>query len=271
MTTLGAIFTPQNAPETLRDIARAADQAGLEELWLWEDCFLNGGISAAAAALAWTTDLRVGVGITPVPFRNVAVQAMEMATLRRMFGDRAIVGVGHGVQEWMGQVGARAQSPLTLLREYVTALRSLLNGESVTTTGRYVHLDSVKLDWPPPSPPEMVIGATGPKTLALAGELGDATILTASTTPDGVRQARGHIGSPAHRIIAFVEAATGAGADRRIREAAALAGDAATIAQGVRRFAEAGAGAVILQPAPGEPDPAGFVRFVAQEVRPLVG
>src|SRR5215212_3311335 len=144
MTTLGAIFVPQNPPESLRRIAEAADDAGLEELWLWEDCFLNGGISAAAAALAWTANLRVGVGITPVPFRNVAVQAMEIATLRRMFGERAIIGIGHGVQEWMGQVGARPESPMTLLREYASALRALLNGETVTTKGRYVHLDAVK-------------------------------------------------------------------------------------------------------------------------------
>ncbi len=270
MTTLGAVFRPQNPPETLRDIARAADEAGLQELWLWEDCFLNGGISAAAAALAWTSSVRIGVGITPVPFRNVAVEAMEIATLRRMFGARAVVGVGHGVQEWMGQVGARVTSPVTLLREYVTALRSLLAGESVTTTGRYVNLDRVRLDWPPDPAPEMVIGATGPKTLALAGELGDATILTASTTVQGVRQARGHIGADDHRVIVFVEAATGSGSERRVREASALTGDAAAIAEGVRRFAGAGAASVILQPTPDEPDPAGFVRFVAREVRPLV-
>ena len=48
------------------------------------------------------------------------------------------------------------------------------------------------------------------------------------------------------------------------------AGDAAAIAAGVQRFADAGADSVILQPTEDEPDPEGFVRFVAQEVRPLV-
>jgi alkanesulfonate monooxygenase SsuD/methylene tetrahydromethanopterin reductase-like flavin-dependent oxidoreductase (luciferase family) len=270
MTTLGAIFTPQNPPESLRRLANAADEAGLEELWLWEDCFLNGGISAAAAALAWTTNLKVGIGITPVPFRNVALAAMEIATLRRMFGERAMVGIGHGVQEWMGQVGARAQSPMTLLREYVTALRALLNGETVTTQGRYVNLDNVKLDWPPQPPPEIIIGATGPKTLRLSGELADATILTGSTTLDGLQAARGHIAADGHRVIVFVEAATGPGAADRVNEEAALVGDAKTIAEGVRRWAEAGADAVILQPTVDEPDPENFLRFVGQEVRPLV-
>ena len=271
MTTLGAIFLPQNPPESLRSMARAADEAGLEELWLWEDCFLNGGLSAAAAALAWTSNVRIGVGITPVPFRNVASAAMEMATLRRMFGERAIVGIGHGVQEWMGQVGARPESPMTLLREYASALRALLNGESVTTKGRYVNLDGVKLDWPPDPAPQLVIGAKGPKTLQLAGELGDATILTASTTIDGVRAARQHIDSSTNRVIVFVQAATGPGAERRVDEVDALAGDAATIAAGVQRYADAGADSVILQPTEDEPDPAGFTRFVAREVRPLVG
>jgi len=270
MTTIGAIFRPNQPPETLRDIARLADDVGLEELWLWEDCFLNGGISAAAAALAWTERVRVGVGLTPVPFRNVAVEAMEIATLHRMFGDRPIIAVGHGVQGWMGQVGARAESPLTLLREWVTALRSLLAGEEVSTKGRYVSLDRVKLDWPPTVAPPIVIGATGPKTLRLSGELADATILTSGKSLDDARAAREHIGSAQHHVIQFMEAATGPTAAQRISTPSAVAGDAEAVAARVREFVSAGADSVILEPTADEPDPAGFVRFVAEKVRPLV-
>ncbi|CAM5603823.1 LLM class flavin-dependent oxidoreductase OS=Streptomyces tendae OX=1932 GN=F3L20_04795 PE=4 SV=1 [Streptomyces tendae] len=77
---------------------------------------------------------------------------MEAASLHRMFPGRPILGVGHGVQDWMGQVGARVGSPLTLLREHLLALRALLAGETVTTKGRYVTLDGVALDWPRPVP-----------------------------------------------------------------------------------------------------------------------
>lgn len=290
MTGLGAVFRPQLPPERLRALARLADETGLEELWLWEDCFLEGGISAAAAALAWTERVRVGVGLLPVPLRNVAVTAMEAATLHRMFPGRPILGIGHGVQDWMGQVGARAESPLTLLREHLDALRALLRGERVTTHGRYVTLDDVALDWPPDGPVDVLTGATGPRTLRLAGRSADGTVLTAGTPPEGVRRARrlidegrqeaGRTGQP-HRVVVYLLTATGPDAAARLRaELTAegledvpdlgVAGDADAVAKAVQRLAEAGADTVVLQPTADEPDPEGFVRFTAQDVRPLV-
>jgi alkanesulfonate monooxygenase SsuD/methylene tetrahydromethanopterin reductase-like flavin-dependent oxidoreductase (luciferase family) len=289
MTALGAVFRPQLPPERLRGLARLADEAGLDELWLWEDCFLEGGISTAAAALAWTERIRVGVGLLPVPLRNVAVTAMEVASLHRMFPGRADIGVGHGVQDWMGQVGARAESPVTLLREYLLALRALLRGERVSAEGRYVKLDDVALDWPPHTPVEVLAGVTGPRSLRLSGEAADGTILTAATPADGVRRARQLIEegqasagrSEPHRVVVYLLAATGPGADDRLRAelvaeglagvpALGVAGDAAEVADAVRRLADAGADTVVLQPTADEPDPEGFVRFAAERVRPLV-
>jgi alkanesulfonate monooxygenase SsuD/methylene tetrahydromethanopterin reductase-like flavin-dependent oxidoreductase (luciferase family) len=291
MTTLGAVFRPQLPPERLRYIARLADDVGLEELWLWEDCFREGGISAAAAALAWTERVRVGVGLLPVPLRNVAITAMEAATLHRLFPGRAVLGVGHGVQDWMGQVGARAESPLTLLREHLVALRALLRGERVTTDGRYVTLDDVALDWPPAGDGDIPVfaGATGPRTLRLAGEIADGTVLTASTPPDGVRRARGLIDegravagrTDPHQVVVYLLTATGPDAPARLRAELTdeglvsvpdlgVAGDAGAVAKAVQRLAEAGADTVILQPTGDEPDPEAFVRFTAEEVRPLV-
>ena len=268
-TAVGAVYQPQNPPEHLPGVAKAAEDAGLDELWLWEDSFLNGGISAAAAALGATERLRVGIGVMPVPFRNVALAAMEIATLRRIYGERALIGVGHGVQEWMAQVGARPESPLTLLREYVVALRALLHGQEVTVSGRYVNLDRVQLAWPPDPVPEILLGAEGPKSKTLSGEVGDGTILVGGTTPDGIRQSRNRSRrrpAPRRRVRAHrvrsgcCSASCGPGL---VHAETGLAGTARDVAEGARAWIDAGADSVVLQPLEDDRDTPAFVRFPA--------
>lgn len=197
MASIGITFPPHQPPERLREVAHAAESAGLSELWLWEDCFAESGIAAASAVLGWTDRLQVGIGLLPVPLRNVALTAMELATLARLFPGRVLPGIGHGVLDWMGQVGARVDSPLTLLREYGTALQSLLAGEEVTVEGRYVSLDGVQLSWPPRELP-LYIGGVGPKTVALAGEIGDGLLADSArleASVQTVRAARERAGS----------------------------------------------------------------------------
>ena len=100
MVTLAAIFPPSQPPERLGAVAAAADSAGLEQLWIWEDCFAESGIATAAAIFAATRRVTVGIGLLPVPLRNVALTAMEIATLSRLFPGRLTPGVGHGC--WTG-------------------------------------------------------------------------------------------------------------------------------------------------------------------------
>jgi alkanesulfonate monooxygenase SsuD/methylene tetrahydromethanopterin reductase-like flavin-dependent oxidoreductase (luciferase family) len=190
---IGVVFRPDFRPDTLRQTALAAEHAGVTELWLWEDCFLQGGIAAAAVALASSETLTVGLGVLPAPLRNVVTTAMEIATLEAMFPGRIRVGIGHGVQDWMRQAGAAVASPLTLMREYVTALSDLLAGRSVTADGRYVRLADVRLDWAPQQRVPVLIGGTGPKTLALAGEIADGVILDSQYTVTTLRDALGHV------------------------------------------------------------------------------
>jgi alkanesulfonate monooxygenase SsuD/methylene tetrahydromethanopterin reductase-like flavin-dependent oxidoreductase (luciferase family) len=266
VTTLGVIFPPDRPPEELHAVAVAADRAGLAQLWLWEDCFAESGIATAAAVLAWTERLRVGIGLMPVPLRNVALTAMELATLARLFPGRLVPGVGHGVLDWMGQVGARAASPMTLLGEYATALRALLHGQPVSTSGRYVRLEAVTLAWPPHTVPPVLVGAVGPRTLTLAGAVGDGVILTGDTTVDQVSEAvrRVRAGrtdvSPGTEpeVVVFVTVS-----DRPA---------AAEVAGQVSRYVEAGATTVaLLSVGENAPPLTEFARFAGSEVQPLLG
>lgn len=260
MTIIGAIARPQMPPDRLLACAVAAEEAGLPELWLWEDCFREGGIASSAAALGATSELRVGIGVLPFPLRNVALAAMEIATLEGMFPGRFLPGLGHGVQEWMGWVGARPASLLTLEREYVTALRGLLAGDEMTADGDYVHLEGIRLDWPPASAPRLHLAATGPKSLELAGEIGDGVIVEERTTLDRIPWALERLDAGAARagrtrpeVTAFVPIAVD---------------DSAAAIAAVRSWADAGVDRVVLQTAADDPDPERYLRVVGSEIAP---
>ena len=58
---VGIVFRPQLLPpERLPGFATAAEAGGYGDLWLWEDCFCEGGLTTAATALAGTGSVRVG-------------------------------------------------------------------------------------------------------------------------------------------------------------------------------------------------------------------
>jgi len=48
---VGVVFRPQLPPERLRDFVTRAEEAGLDDVWLWEDCFLEGGLAGDARAV----------------------------------------------------------------------------------------------------------------------------------------------------------------------------------------------------------------------------
>jgi len=257
----GVVFRPQSPPERLRETVEAAEAAGIAELWLWEDCFLEGGLTTAAAALAWSERLRIGIGLLPVALRNPAIAAMEIATLARLFPDRLVPGLGHGVLDWMGQVGARAASPLTLLREHTTAVRDLLHGRRVDVDGRYVRLDGVALDWPPAQPPPVLLGARGPKTLRLAGEVADGVILDAVEAPDDLRAALADVDAgraaagrtDPYEVVVYIEPPAGLPADEL----------ADVVGRSVRDLGEAGATSVVFQGSAEAPDAGPLLRALA--------
>ena len=188
---IGVVFRCDNPPENLPAFARLVERLGYDELWLVEDCFFAGAISAAAVAAASTENLTIGIGILPAVFRNPAVAAMELANLARTFPGRILPGFGHGVAGWVERMGARHPSPLAVLGETVEAVRALLAGGTVTVTGRHARLTEVALEFPPDEPPPVSTGVRNEKSLRLSGRVADGTILIDGTSPAGVRWARG--------------------------------------------------------------------------------
>jgi 5,10-methylenetetrahydromethanopterin reductase len=185
--------------------AQQAERLGFAELWVVEDCFLNGGVAQAAVALASTSSISVGIGILPAGARNVAFASMDISTLAQLFPGRLLVGVGHGMPKWMRQTGTWPASPLTLIGEYIDALRRILSGVEVSTDGRYVKLENIQLASPPRVAPPVFAGVRGPKSLAVSGRVADGTILAEPVTPEYLRAVREQVGVPRslHEFVAY--------------------------------------------------------------------
>jgi len=69
----GIVFRPDFRPDTLQETAAAAERAGVPELWLWEDCFLQGGIAQAAVTLVSSESSRSGSVCSLHRLRSVTV------------------------------------------------------------------------------------------------------------------------------------------------------------------------------------------------------
>jgi len=178
------VMLPRDLPvPDVLPFARRAEELGFDQVWVVEDLGWRGGLAQAGAALANTTSVTVGIGIMPAGARNVCFAAMELATLAQLYPGRLIAGIGHGMPDWMRQAGAWPASPLTLIKEYTTALRLLMRGEPGPTDGRYVSCEGVVITETPDIVPPVILGVRGPKSQAAACEVADGLLLAEPAAP----------------------------------------------------------------------------------------
>lgn len=221
---LGLLLGSAIRPEDILSAAREGERMGLDEIWLAEDYFYAAAFSSAAAVLAATSRVRVGIGVASALVRHPAVTAMEIATLERMFPGRLAPGLGFGLPMWVGQMGLSPGRPVRALAERLGIVRELLAGGTVTAEGEGYHLDKVALAYPPDRAPGVALGVSGPKMLRMAAEQADGLVLSVLAGPAYVRSVREladsvRKGGGRTRITCF--ALTAVGGDRDAARAAA--------------------------------------------------
>ena len=190
---IGLVLGSQNAPEDIAALARLGESCGFDELWIAEDYFFTGGVACAAAALAATERIPVGLGVVSALVRHPAVLAMECSSLARMFPGRFRPGIGLGLPVWVQQMGLYPRSQLTAVRECVEALRELLDGGTVDRRGASFAFGEVQLAYPVTPPVQIFTGALGPRMIELSGSIADGTIGSIFASVEYVRWARERI------------------------------------------------------------------------------
>ena len=143
-------------PAMLQEIARTAEAAGWDGLFVWDHVSATWEPNGVAIFDPWTIlagaacvteRLLVGTNVTPVPRRRPHVLAMQVATLDHLSNGRAVLGVGLGGEEadyvrFGEDFDARVRADK--LDEALEVITSLWSGEEVTHRGRHYTVDGVR-------------------------------------------------------------------------------------------------------------------------------
>jgi probable F420-dependent oxidoreductase len=213
---VGAFLPVQmtNAPpvEQQRDAARRLERARYPTAWTNEAVGGEDALVQIAVLLAATERMVFGTGIANIWARPPQTAHAAAALLAQAYPGRFVLGLGVGYPQQAASVGREFGSPLATMREYLDRM------------GAPTQLPAPDVAYP------RIIGANGPKMLALAGEITDGA-LPASQPPDFTAQARQVLG-PDKLLVIFMHASN-------------EQGDASAITATVREHIAAGADHVI--------------------------
>ena len=180
-------------------LARQAEAAGFESIWLTETRLTRDAVTTSAAVATVTQRARIATAVVNPFTRGAVLTAVTAATLDEVCGGRFVLGIGPGSPTVLERQGFRFDSPLLRLRETVEVVRRLLRGEEVSFTGQTLQVTRARLDFTPLRPDiPIYLGVTGPKALALAGALADGVILNGFVSPEYTRRAVEIVRSSAH-------------------------------------------------------------------------
>ncbi len=168
--------------------AQYAEKQGFEAVWQAESRLVRDAIVPMAAYAAVTDKISVGSGVINNWTRNIGLLAATFLTLDDLAPDRIICGIGAWWDPLAKNVGIERRKPLKAMRETVEVLRRLLNMERVTYHGEFHQVEGIELDVvhgrKEPRNVPIMIGATGPKMMALTGEIADGAVLNYCVPPE---------------------------------------------------------------------------------------
>ena len=179
------------------ELARAAEERGLESVWFSEHThipvrFLKAPgrgptlpdyywqtydlfIAMTLAAVA-TKEIKIASGVSLVIERDPILLAKETATLDLLSKGRFIFGVGAGwLESEMADHGVVYRTRFQLLKEQIQAIKEIWTTDKSEFHGKFVNFDKMRAFPKPhqrPHPP-IIMGGEGPKAIECAAEVCD--------------------------------------------------------------------------------------------------
>ncbi|MFI7697435.1 TIGR03619 family F420-dependent LLM class oxidoreductase [Nonomuraea sp. NPDC049480] len=181
-------------PEAIAGVALEAERAGLGAVWTGERLLrpaepllagtdqvlpLPDGIGAMydpletlAYVAAKTSTIRLGTSVVDALFHNPVVLAKRLATLDRLSGGRAMIGLGQGwMQQEFDATGVPARRRGAGFEEHLAAMRACWGPDPVRFDGRFYSIPESQIG-PKPTGLTLLAGAAAPAAIERAARLG---------------------------------------------------------------------------------------------------
>ena len=173
----GVWLFPSSSATSLVDAIVAAENHGLDEVWIADEGVAREPMTVLAAASTRTSTIRLATGITSPLLRHPGAIAASAATLDELSGGRAVLGIGVGGHLSLEPFGLVADRPVAVLREAITTARAVLGGVAGD-------------DYQPPAhamPARAVpiwVGARGPQLVRTAARLADGLFVSGCSSDE---------------------------------------------------------------------------------------
>lgn len=174
-----------------RDAVRRLERAGYRAAWT-NEVIGKDALAQLAVLLAATERMVFGTGVANIWARSPQTAHAAAALLAQAYPGRLVLGLGVGYPEQAAAVGREFGRPLATMRDYLDRMA-----------------EPPQLPAPGATYPR-IMGANGPKMVALAGELADGA-MPAMREPEFTAEARRLLG-PDKLLVVLIHADAGDGA-----------------------------------------------------------
>ena len=172
----GVTMFPNNL-EAVAGGARLAEQMGFDYVGVADSQSLARELYVTLGVVAASTErVMLGPTVSNPLTRHPAVAASAIASINELSKGRAFLGLGSGDSAVLN-LGLRP-ARLAELHHYIQSVREMLAGETAEFRGDRAHVR-----WSSTAIP-IAMSAEGPRTLAMAGSVADATIIHTGLTTD---------------------------------------------------------------------------------------
>jgi F420-dependent oxidoreductase-like protein len=204
---IGVMFdTEQPFEEMVGQVVGLRD-AGIEMAWS-SQIFGYDALTALAVIGSEVPDIDVGTAVIPTYPRHPVMLAGQALTVQAATGGRLTLGIGLSHQMVIENVfGQSFKQPARHMREYLSILMPLLEGEQVTFAGETLSASTfgpLQIDAPAPI---VLVAALGTTMLGIAGRMASGTVtwMTGPATVEShivptIRAAAAEAGRPEPRI-----------------------------------------------------------------------